>query len=135
MGASPPPASPSLTPPALPKSPPFVRTASSVTTKIASRGRLQTPSTFQNRAGPPSAPSPAPGHGHAPCRAYLCPAPCRAYSGPAPAAGPNGLPLAPQGGSGAAPPLHVNKRAAAGADWLRRAARVPPSAGRGGGWP
>lgn len=57
--------------------------------------------------------------------------------GPRPRRGPSGFPLAPRGGSRAAPRLHVNERGAAGADWLRRAALAPPPSGRGGGggWP
>lgn len=42
--------------------------------------------------------------------------------------GPARLSIAPRGGSHAAPLPHVNKRGAAGADWLRRTAAAPPSA-------
>lgn len=43
------------------------------------------------------------------------------------------LSIAPRGGSRAAPRPHVNKRGAAGADWLRRTAAAPPSARTGAG--
>lgn len=43
------------------------------------------------------------------------------------------LSIAPRGGSPAAPRPHVNKRGAAGADWLRRTAAAPPSARTGAG--